>query len=130
MNAKSGTYFLLFLFLGTTVCLGQSQEDEDEPFRNEPFFSKPVEELLKRPAGDTSSSSESTKGYREYLGSMNEEGIDLGGVLEAGPYRSNALYSAYPNLPMIHYNRVDALFLGIRRERMQWYNNDKSIRTV
>lgn len=124
MNVKSGTYFILFLFLGTTVCLGQSQEDEEEPFRNEPFFSKPVEELLKRPARDTSSRGENTKDYREYLGSMNEEGIDLGGVLEAGPYRSNALYSAYPNLPMVHYNRVDALFLGIRRERMQWYNND------
>lgn len=116
---------VLILSLGAGVCLAQSSDDEEEPFRNEPFFSKPVEELLKRPGKDSSlSNPNDSRSYRYYLGSMNEEGIDLGGVLEAGPYRSNALYSTYPNLPMIHYNRVDALFLSIRRERMQWYNDD------
>src|SRR5690625_5867169 len=52
---------------------------------------------------------------------MAYRGIDLGGSIEAGPYHSNALYSQYPNLPMIHYNRVNGLFLGLRKERMQWY---------
>lgn len=127
MKLKSSLLLLLFSALSVSVCLGQSSgDDEDEPFRNEPFFSKPVEELLKRPGKDTADVGHHTdRDYREYVNSLNEEGIDLGGVLEAGPYRSNPLYSAYPNLPMIHYNRVDALFLGIRRERMQWYNDEE-----
>lgn len=122
----SKSLFIAFIFsFGTTLCFAQSSGDgEDEPFRNEPFFSKPVEELLKRPSRDSSNQRNTTRKYDYYWNSLNEEGIDLGGVLEAGPYRSNSLYSAYPNLPMIHYNRVDALFLGIRRERMQWYNHD------
>ena len=101
-----------------------SDRDEDEPFRNEPFFSKPVEELLKRPGKDSSKTGSSDRHYEYYLNSVNEEGIDLSGAVESGPYRSNPLYSVYPNLPMIHYNRVDGLFLGLRRERMQWYNSE------
>lgn len=116
---------LLVLFLAASgYAQGSSEEKEDEPFRNEPFFSKPVEELLKRPSGDTSISDKDARNYEYYLNTLNEDGIDLSGALESGPYRSNPLYSVYPNLPMIHYNRVDALFLGIRRERMQWYNSD------
>lgn len=115
--------FVLIVLTPSIIVAQSSGDDEEEPFRNEPFFSKPVEELLKRPRKDTASSNNEYKDYRHYWGSLNEEGIDLGGLLEAGPYRSNPLYSVYPSLPMIHYNRVDALFLGIRRERMQWYNH-------
>lgn len=115
----------LFLFAASSVFAQSSgEEKEDEPFRNEPFFSKPVEELLKRPGTDSVTSDSGHREYDYYLNSLNEDGIDLSGAIESGPYRSNPLYSVYPNLPMIHFNRVDALFLGIRRERMQWYNHD------
>lgn len=125
MRNKIALQSFLILVLTSSLCLAQTGGDEDEePFRNEPFFSKPVEELLKRPSKDSTKKQEKDRNYEYYLRSVNEEGIDLSGALESGPYRSNPLYSVYPNLPMIHYNRVDALFLGIRRERMQWYNHD------
>lgn len=117
---------LLILLFSASVSLAQSsgEEKEDEPFRNEPFFSKPVEELLKRPAKDTSNTDSESHEYDYYLNTLNEDGLDLSGAIESGPYRSNPLYSVYPSLPMIHFNRVDALFLGLKRERMQWYNDD------
>lgn len=117
---------ILILLISATVAFAQSsgEEKDDEPFRNEPFFSKPVEELLKRPGKDTSGTQSETHEYEFYLNSLNEDGIDFSGAIESGPYRSNSLYSVYPSLPMIHFNRVDALFLGLKRERMQWYNND------
>ena len=117
---------LLIFLIAASSAFAQSsgQEKEDEPFRNEPFFSKPVEELLKRPGKDSVESDSVTRDYDYYLNTLNEDGIDLSGAIESGPYRSNPLYSVYPNLPMIHFNRVDALFLGIRRERMQWFNHD------
>lgn len=127
MSIKIALQTVLILLLVSTLGLAQStgtEKDEEEPFRNEPFFSKPVEELLKRPGKDTSKAHSTDHRYTYYLNSLNEDGIDLSGALESGPYLSNPLYSVYPNLPMIHYNRVDALFLGIRRERMQWYNDD------
>lgn len=117
---------LLLLLLSSSLAFAQSsgEEKEDEPFRNEPFFSKPVEELLKRPGKDTSTTESDSREYQYYLNNLNEDGIDLSGAIESGPYRSNSLYSLYPSLPMIHFNRVDALFLGLKRERMQWYNDD------
>ncbi|NGP76458.1 hypothetical protein G3570_07430 [Balneolaceae bacterium YR4-1] len=117
---------ILLLLFSSSVAFAQSSGDdkEDEPFRNEPFFSKPVEELLKRPGKDTSGTDSESREYEYYLNNLNEDGIDLSGAIESGPYRSNSLYSVYPSLPMIHFNRVDALFLGLKRERMQWYNDD------
>lgn len=123
---KRFIYILALLLLSSMLALGQSSgsDEEDDPFKNSPFFSKPVEELLKRPAKDTSRTDSNYQSYHsDHWDHLYEEGIDLGGLLEAGPYKSNPLYSVYPSLPMIHYNRVDALFLGIRSERMQWYNN-------
>ena len=120
-------YIITILLLSSSLAFAQSSgsdDEEDDPFKNSPFFSKPVEDLLKRPDKDTSRSSETYHSYdSHHWDALYEEGIDLGGLLEAGPYKSNPLYSVYPSLPMIHYNRVDALFLGLRRERMQWYND-------
>ena len=126
MSMKIALQTLLIFLIAASSAFAQSsgQEKEDEPFRNEPFFSKPVEELLKRPGKDSVESDSVTRDYDYYLNTLNEDGIDLSGAIESGPYRSNPLYSVYPNLPMIHFNRVDALFLGIRRERMQWFNHD------
>ncbi len=126
MSIKLAIQTILIFLIAASSAFAQSSgsDQEDEPFRNEPFFSKPVEELLKRPGKDTVKTESEYRDYDYYLNSLNEDGIDLSGAIESGPYRSNALYSIYPSLPMIHFNRVDALFLGIRRERMQWYNHD------
>lgn len=128
MLKKSLLHILLLLLFSSSVVLAQSgDEEDDDPFRNDPFFSKPFKELLKRPDTNTASDSawdEDDEDVYHYLGRMNEEGLDFGGALEAGPYSSPALYSQYPSLPMIHFNRVDGLFLGIRKERMQWYEKD------
>ena len=53
---------------------------------------------------------------------LTVEGIDLGGGFDGGPYFSNKLYSRYPNLSTVHYNRVNGLFFGLKRERMQWHS--------
>lgn len=90
----------------------------DDPFREDPLFSRSLGELL------GTSSDSSTGDDTRYWDRLYRHGIDLGGTLEAGPYSSSALYGTYPTLPMIHFNRVDGLFLGVRKERMQWYDSD------
>lgn len=127
MQAKLLTYLFLGIFLiistGTALAQSGSEAEEDSPFKNDPFFSSPLKELLKKPSDSLSEDSSTDKqdDFRRYFVQLNERGIDYKGALEAGPYKSSALYSAYPNLPMIHFNRVNSLFLGLRQERMQWY---------
>jgi hypothetical protein len=114
----------LFLLFGMAVtALGQTEQDSTskEPFKNDPFFSAPISDFFKKSKRDTTQSDD---GIRQLVSDLNDEGLDFRGVIEAGPYNSNALYSVYPNLPMLHYNRVNALFLGVKKERMQWYHSD------
>ena len=99
------------------------EQEEEDPFINDPFFSKPIDEFLKTtPADTTFEVEQSDKKKKKHLKRVQNEGIDYGGYIEAGPYSSNPLYSAYPSLPMIHFNRANGLFLGVRAERMQWFN--------
>ncbi len=116
----------------TTICLllllsvsaVAQQADSDDPFKRDPFFTKSIEELLgidQKEEEDEDIERERREELDDVVRRLSTTGIDLGGGLEAGPYYSNALYSQYPNLPMIHYNRVNGLFLGIKKERMQWH---------
>jgi hypothetical protein len=127
-------YCTLFAVLSLPV-FGQTTDNTDEdPFVNNPFFSRPLTDLLKptTPPADTiavepekqkTSSSSKTRETRRFVNRIHNEGIDFGGAFESGPYSSSALYASYPNLPMVHFNRVNGLFLGIKKERMQWYNS-------
>lgn len=109
--------FALLLII-PSLCLGQQKVEED-PFKNDPLFTKPLDAFYgDKKMPDTSRDHSSVRWH--YL---NEEGLDFDDFLEAGPYNSNPLYGLYPTLPMIHFNRVDALFLGLRKERMQWHND-------
>ena len=124
--------FLCFFLAGTSLLMAQSEPDEtDDPFKNSPFFSKPIDELIgneKRDQPEEPDEEEKDdEGYQHraktrYVTRINNEGLDFGGFFESGPYTSNELYAAYPILPMVHFNRVDGVFLGIREERMQWYS--------
>lgn len=132
-------YFLLgltFLMLSIQPSFGQTTEEiEEDPFVNDPFFSRPFseffssEESIQDDSSKTevssihSESSKSSKS-RSFVRRINNEGIDYGGYFESGPYASSNLYAAYPTMPMVHFNRVNGLFLGVRKERMQWYVHD------
>lgn len=123
MNIKSAFFTISCILLATGAGFAQTTDDQkkESPFKNDPFYTRALEDIFQ-----TSSETDTTT-YSNHLAEfkkMNQKGIDIGGVLEAGPYNSNPLYSSYPNLPMFHFNRVDALFLGIRKERMQWYEED------
>ena len=109
--------FLIFLIFPLALVAQQSEETED-PFKRDPIFNKSLEELMGRDSDSDSTGIEPQRRFR----SFQQEGIDFDGALEAGPYNTNPLYNQFPNLPMIHYNRVNGLFLGIRKERMQWYD--------
>ncbi|MFH5832375.1 hypothetical protein [Halalkalibaculum sp. DA384] len=118
----------IFLLCFTASVFSQSSGDEEseDPFKNDPFFSKPLQEFFQQSsssARDSDRDSANTEVKRR-LHYLHEKGIDYDDFLEAGPYNSNMLYSQHPNLPMIHYNRVSGLFLGIEKERMQWYGDD------
>src|SRR6056297_4261404 len=117
---------LIFIIIALSLlspAMGFAQQTEEDPFKRDPIFSKSLEELFGSDQGemedesDTSGTQEAQRAVRR----LSYSGLDLGGDIEAGPYFSNELYSQYPNLPMIHFNRVNGLFLGIRAERMQWH---------
>lgn len=111
--------FLLF-FLMIVDLSARQQSDTEDPFQRDPIFNKSIDELLGRQSQDEETAS-IAESQERVVRNMAKTGIDFGGSLEAGPYYSNALYSQYPNLPMIHFNRVNGLFLGLRSERMQWH---------
>ncbi len=115
------------IVLGAGSALAQTGEDstEQDPFKNDPFFSAPVSDFFKGQSSKKDSvDSDSERDVQRFVSDLNEEGLDYRGVIESGPNNSNTLYSVYPNLPMIHYNRVNGLFLGLSQERMQWYHHD------
>lgn len=116
---------VIFLFASPVMAQSVPDSTGRDPFKNDPFFSAPLKDLLRHPKTEKDSvkKSEDHK-TRHLVNQLNEEGLDFRGIIEAGPNNSNPLYSVYPNLPMIHYNRVDALFLGVSQERMQWYQDD------
>ncbi|TYP95181.1 hypothetical protein LX73_0477 [Fodinibius salinus] len=109
--------------------LAAAQTDADstnqDPFKNDPFFSKTVSSFW-----DSDSTAYANDDRfldyepRVFFNHLNENGLDDKGFFNAGPYGSSALYSVYPNLPMFHFNRVNSLFLGYRKDRMQWYNSN------
>lgn len=113
------------LLLLPAMLFSQDTRGED-PFKRDPLFTKPLHEFFNNErdvsSPDTGENMDEGEGdIRRYVRSINEEGIDFEGGLEAGPYHSNPLFNQFPNLPMIHYNRVNGLFLGLKKERMQWY---------
>ena len=112
--------FAALLFFPMLLAAQQKSEQTEDPFKRDPIFNKSLEELMGRESGEASDSTGIEPQRR--LKSFQQEGIDFDGALEAGPYNTNPLYNRFPNLPMIHYNRVNGLFLGIRKERMQWYD--------
>jgi len=119
MNKFLQILTILLLFPLLLVAQQKSEETED-PFKRDPIFNQSLEELMGKDSEkpEDSTSVEAQRRFR----SFQQEGIDFDGALEAGPYNTNPLYNRFPNLPMIHYNRVNGLFLGIRKERMQWYD--------
>lgn len=111
---------LILLVVPVTAFSQQTGSEEEDPFKRDPIFNKSLEELMGRESeqADSSAAIEPRRRVRD----LQREGIDFDGALEAGPYHSNPLFNQFPNLPMIHYNRVNGLFLGIKKERMQWYD--------
>jgi len=90
---------------------------QDDPFRDDPFFTKPVEELVNFNPKDWLNTDSLGKTY-EYL---SIKGMDRGSG-SRGIYGSPLIYSMYPLLPANHYNRVDGLTLGFRKDRMRWHS--------
>lgn len=113
-------YIILLLLGSAGVALAQEADDgsSQDPFKDDPFFNKPLSEFFKHPGEDLTD----RHNVKQTLDRLNEQGLDYGSWFESGPSNSNMLYQVYPTLPMIHYNRVDGLFLGVREERMQWFN--------
>ncbi len=104
------------ILVAVSLAFAQETEDKD-PFVNDPFFNDPIESIFENESDTT---------FRDYdhWRSLNSYGLDYYDFLEAGPYNAAPIYGLYPNLPMIHYNRVDGLYLGLSSERMQWYHDD------
>ncbi len=114
----------LIILLFSVPSLALAQEREEDPFKRDPIFTKTIEELLGLGEQEEDEAEEATSVVRSRSHTVHHltvRGLDLGGGLESGPYYSNELYSLYPNLSSIHFNRVNGLFIGIRKERMQWH---------
>lgn len=119
---KNLIILLLFFSVTSAPLFGQTTAVEDDPFKRDPIFNKSLEELFGEESDEeVEDEQDEMERSSRVIRRVSRNGIDLGGGLEAGPYFSNELYNQYPNLPMIHFNRVNGLFLGIRAERMQWH---------
>lgn len=120
VSMKKLTLFILCAFF--TVPLFAQHKDED-PFKRDPIFNKSLEELFGSRTDDEDEEKRDSTGTKDAITKLSTRGIDLSGGFEAGPYYSNSLYSQFPNLSGIHFNRINGLFLGVKRERMQWHRS-------
>lgn len=119
------SFILITLILLFSSGITLAQEKKEEPFKNDPLFSSPIYKVTKKDKEDIGLTSDHDQDLQEpYYENLSEDGIDVPGFFNSGPNGASALYSVYPNLPMIHYNRVNVLFLGYKKDRMQWYNSD------
>ncbi len=113
---------LLAILLIAPIFAHAQHADEDDPFKRDPLFTKSINELLgiSQPSEEAEQDRDTENGDRA-IRRLSATGLDLGGSFEAGPFFSNALFSQYPNMPAVHFNRVNGLFIGIKQERMQWH---------
>jgi len=113
-------YFIIIFSPYEMIAQQQEKEAEEEetedPFIRSFIFGPSIDELLEDP-GFEFDESEFERSVR-YLANT---GLDLGAGFEAGPYYTNSLYSQYPNLSAVHFNRVNGLFISFKKERMQWH---------
>lgn len=128
--------FILVLSLSSSLLYAQEEsetpkdsttvtasfEDEDDPFKESPFFSRPVHELLREPPKDWGNKEKvrQKKTYRKF----DDSGVDFGDLFVRDVYSAPLIYAQYPVLPMVHYNRVNGLYLGVQQERMAWHDYD------
>ncbi|NGP87884.1 hypothetical protein [Fodinibius halophilus] len=120
------SFILTICFIVGFCGFVQAQSSSDskktqDPFKNDPYFNDPIKKFFGGSDEDKDENHSETNDH--VFTDLNAEGLDFEGVFEAGPYNSNPLYAVYPHLPMIHFNRVNSLFLGYREERMQWYDD-------
>jgi len=119
--SASTLFFLSALFIPVYAQVEETDtEDEKEtsdPFIREFVYAPTIDELLEGELFDYYDEQRAEQVARH----LTNTGLDLGGGFEAGPYYSNDLFSQYPNLPTWRYNRVNGLFIGIKKERMQWH---------
>lgn len=117
-------YLIIFIaFLVVPFGIYAQSQNQDDPFERDPIFSKSLDELFGREDStkENSGNNSGEDNMDSAVQQLSRTGVDLGGSIEAGPYYSSDLYSLYPNLPTIHFNRVNGLFIGYRKERMQWH---------
>lgn len=116
------TIIALTITVSLPVMIHAQQVDREDPFKRDPFFTKSLEDMfgLDSEEGDIEEVDDSVEADRA-VRRLSRRGVDFGGSFSAGPYYSSALYSQYPNLNMWHFNRVNGLFMGIGKERMQWH---------
>ncbi len=106
-----------FLLTPNIIFAQDNSEEESNPFERNLIFGPTIDEIL---AEDDPFKFDETE-IKRNVRYLSTTGLDLGGGFEAGPYYSNQLYSQYPNLSTVHFNRVNGLFIGLKKERMQWY---------
>lgn len=91
-----------------------STQQDDDPFKRDPYFTRPLPELLKTPP----------KNWPEDDISKSYDRLTTQGIDDSGVYEAPLIYQQYPVLPANHYNRVDGLTLGFRKDRMKWFRDD------
>ena len=107
---------IIILAFLPTLLLAQKTDStyKDDPFKRDPYFTKPLPELLRTPP-----QSWPEDNITESVTRLSTEGIDGSGV-----YQAPLIYQQYPVLPANHFNRVDGLTLGFRKDRMKWFRDD------
>jgi hypothetical protein len=100
-----------------TVVLASAQlpDEENDPFEEDPFFTRPLHELLKPVT------------FKEELGRRRDRILNSGGVdtEKRDIYGMNdlpGLSTLSPNMPNFRYNRVDGVTLGIKADQLAWGN--------
>lgn len=87
----------------------------DSTVRQEIYYTPTLEDIL-----ESDFRAYEPQEVKKMIRHLIREGVDFGGGFQSSPYDVPPVYSLFPNLQSLHYNRVNGLFLGIGRDRMDW----------
>jgi hypothetical protein len=120
LEFKSSNPMFKYLLLTPIMCIllftaavAQVTDDEKDPFEDDPFFTKPIQEIL------------SPARFRDNLKRQRDRVLMHGGI----DTRKRDLYgysdfpglsTLLPNLQNVRFNRVDGLAIGVRIDQLNW----------
>lgn len=115
LSAEEQGSRLLDSMFGDSTSTEPATASADTLGGEEIYYTPTLEDILERDFA-----SYERKEVRKMIRHLIREGIDYGGGFQSDPSAKAPVYYRFPHLQSLHFNRVNGLFLGIGRDKIDW----------